>query len=232
MVAAATRTFGQNDLLEFDRRLAELRTSLSAPQSAGAYIAYTDGACFGNPSGPGGWAAAVFTAEPSSPVWHLFGHLSSTSNNRAEALGVLGALEWVPVASRVALRCDSELTVRILQGRYKIKSNTDIWERIARAREEKRLQVDPDWVRGHAGDPLNELADRLSKLGALNGSIDDLSSVAETAPSRSDPPELAGLVARGDWEQEFLSSVRQQLRRGRALSPKQLAVIERIRTRG
>jgi ribonuclease HI len=230
-VPGPARTFGQNDLEEFRTRLDELRRSQAPPDVAGPYMAYTDGACFGNPSGPGGWAAAVFTLGDTPRSWQLFGHLTSTSNNRAEALGVLGALEWVPAGSKLSLRCDSELTVRILQGRYKIKSNTDIWELIVSAREAKRLQLDPDWVRGHAGDPLNELADRLSKLGALNGTIDDLADLEVPVPA-AEPPELAGIMPRGNWEREFLSSVAQQLRRGRPLSPKQQAVIDRMRARG
>jgi ribonuclease HI len=227
----SARTFGINDLEEFSARLSELRTTLTPPQAAGRYIAYTDGACFGNPSGPGGWAAAMFGAPDFSPSWHLFGHLSSTSNNRAEALGVLAAMEWAPASSQLALRIDSELTVRILQGRYKVKANADIWERIFQARSDKRLQLDPDWVRGHAGDPLNELADRLSKAGALNGSLEDVSQVDIVAPP-AQPPELIGLVPRGEWEREFLMSVAQQLRRGRSLSPKQQAIVDRIRARG
>jgi hypothetical protein len=52
-----------------------------------------------------------------------------------------------------------------------------------------------------------------------------------TRPARADPPELAGLEPRSDWEREFLKSVAKQLRDGRAMSPKQAAVIERMRTR-
>jgi ribonuclease HI len=221
--------YGAHDLAEFTARLAELRATLAPPTEPGAFVTYTDGACFGNPSGPGGWAAAVFRSEPKAE-WHLFGHLSSTSNNRAEALGVLAALEWVPPTSKLALHSDSELTVRILQGRYKIKANTDIWDVILRTRLEKRLDVTYDWVRGHAGDPLNELADQLSKLGALNGRIEDLGAVSVAAPP-AEPPELAGLEPRGDWEREFLTSVSQQLRRGRSLSPKQQAIVDRMRSR-
>lgn len=192
-------------------------------------MAYTDGACFGNPRGPGGWAAAIFAGTES---WQLFGHLSSTSNNRAEALGVLGALEWVPPDSTLALHSDSELTTRQLQGRYKIKANTDIWAEIDRLRQHKPVHVVPEWVRGHAGDPLNELADRLSKLGARDGTLDDLATIESGLPPRpAEPPELAGLVPQGDWERGFLRSVGDQLRRGRSLSPKQQAVIDRIRQR-
>ena len=229
----SARLYGLNDLEEFRSRLAELRMSLTPPQAEGQYIAYTDGACFGNPSGPGGWAAAVFGAPDFAPSWQLFGHLSSTSNNRAEALGVLAALEWVPPGSALSLRIDSELTVRLLQGRYKVKANADIWERIVQTRTERRLQLDPDWVRGHAGDPLNELADRLSKLGALNGSIDDLSEAGVVSTSASaEPSKLSGLVPRGEWERQFLASVAEQLRRGRSLSPKQQVIVDRIRARG
>jgi ribonuclease HI len=221
------KAYGVRDLEEFSVRVADLRVSLDPPSKAGEFVAYTDGACFGNPTGPGGWAAAVFRE---SDAWKLFGHLSSTSNNRAEALGVLGALEWVPPSSRLRLHSDSELTVRQLEGRYKIKANTDIWGVIQSVRTEKQIDLVPEWVRGHAGDPLNELADRLSKLGALNGSADELDTLTVLTPP-AEPPELQGVVPKGDWERDFLKSIRDQLRRGRTLSPKQQAVVDRMRAR-
>jgi ribonuclease HI len=212
---------------EFNARMAELRLELRPPAEPGAFAVFTDGACFGNPKGPGGWAA-VFEGQ------YLWGHLSSTSNNRAEALGVLAALEWAPPGSRLEVHSDSELTVRILLGQYKAKANPDIWTLIRQARDEKRLTIEPVWVRGHAGDPGNELADRLSKLGARNGEfLDEPASqpVIQHAP-RGVQKELAGLVPQGDWEREFLSSIADQLRRKRPLSAKQQAVIDRIRRRG
>jgi len=219
--------YGTRDLEEFAIRVADLRLGLRPPSSAGDFVAYTDGACFGNPQGNGGWAAAVFG---DGEAWRLFGHLSSTSNNRAEALGVLAALEWVPAGSALRLHSDSELTVRQLQGRYKIKANTDVWEMIQRTRAEKEIQLAPEWVRGHAGDPLNELADRLSKLGALNRTDDDLPQDAVMAPP-PEPSELLGAVPRTDWERDFLASLRDQLRRGRSLSDKQQVVLARMRAR-
>jgi ribonuclease HI len=226
------KAFGVQDLDEFAARLAELRAICAPPTEKAEFLAYTDGACFGNPRGPGGWAAAVLAV---AQVWHLFGHLSSTSNNRAEALGVLGALEWVPPGSKLHLRTDSELTLRLLEGTYKVKSNTDIWAEIRRVRAEKQLDVVAEWVRGHAGDPLNELADRLSKLGARNASLEELgstSSGSDGAARKREASQLAGLVPQGDWEREFLRSVNDQLRRGRALSARQQAVVDRIRARG
>jgi hypothetical protein len=93
------------------------------------------------------------------------------------------------------------------------------------------LRVTLEWVRGHAGDPRNELADQLSKLGALNGHIEDLGELPIASAIEQMPAELAGLEPRGEWEREFLSSVAQQLRRGRGLTPKQQAVIDRMRLR-
>lgn len=247
------RAFGTRDIEQFARRLAELRLEAEAPTEPGTYVAHTDGACFGNPEGPGGWAAVVDVAQDQAREKRLrqpallWGHLSSTSNNRAEALGVLAALEWVPAGSALMVWSDSELTVRILQGRYKAKANPDIWAAIRQTIGDKQVSVQIDWVRGHAGDPLNELADRLSKMGAANRGSDwdvmledlDLSapanSAAKTSASVSDAEtaaELAGLEPRGEWEREFLRSVAKQLRSKRSLSPKQLAVIEKIRARG
>lgn len=231
------RVFGVSDLAEFNAVMAELARDLTPPSNAGEYVAYTDGACLGNPEGPGGWAAVVQRAASSGePEWLLWGHLSSTSNNRAEALGVLAALEWLPPESHLALHSDSELTVRILQGRYKARANPDIWAVINRTRADKRLDVQPQWVRGHAGDPRNELADRLSKLGAMHArNLDDLGAMLLEEPSRpakAEAPELDGLKARSDWERDFLKSVAKQLRGGRAMSEKQQAVIDRIRARG
>lgn len=194
-------------------------------------MAHTDGACIGNP-GFGGWGTLV---EAGEEHWELWGHLAQTTNNRAEALAVLAAFEWVPAGSELHLRADSELTLNILQGRYKVKANTDIWLEINRVRGAKNLTLKIEWVRGHAGDVGNERADYLSRVGAADGDViraENLGRNAPPAPGKKVPAELAGLVPQGDWEREFLSSVARQLRGGGRLSPKQLVIVERIRARG
>ncbi|MGI9148266.1 MAG: ribonuclease HI [Chloroflexota bacterium] len=230
--AVHQRSFGLEDLDEFRSRLVDLRAELQPAAGAADYLAYTDGACFGNPSGPGGWAAA-FSPHDDRPGWELWGHLSSTSNNRAEALGVLAALEWVPPGSRLTVRSDSQLTVRVFEGQYKAKANPDIWDEIRTTRTQKRLSVTIEWLRGHAGDRGNELADRLSKLGALKGDTARLEGL-EAAPVRktqSKAAELLGLEPGTDWERDFVRSVSKQLGDGRPLSDKQRAIVERIRAR-
>jgi ribonuclease HI len=230
--AVHKKSFGLKDVEEFRARLVQLRAEFEAPTDVTDYLAYTDGACFGNPSGPGGWGAAVYYVPGDLPSWELWGHLSSTSNNRAEALGILGALEWVPAGSRLTIRSDSQLSVRIFEGQYKVKANPEIWELIRTTRSEKRLAATAEWLRGHVGDPGNELADQLSKLGALNGNVTALDALeAPIRQVQAEAPELVGLEPRGDWERDFVRSVSKQLRGGRALSEKQQAVIAKIRAR-
>lgn len=195
----------------------------------GVFLAHTDGACIGNP-GFGGWGTLVDADD--GRQWELWGHLGATTNNRAEALAVLAALEWVPAGSKLTIVADSELTLNILKGAYKIKANRDIWLAIGQVRGEKHLDVTFEWVRGHAGHPGNERADFLSRLGAANGDLERAKGLgAMFAPRTSRPTEVDGLVGDGSWEKEFLQSVGQQLRAGRKLTEKQAAIVERIRAR-
>jgi ribonuclease HI len=223
--------------------MAQLRAELSPPREPGAFLAYTDGACFGNPDGPGGWSAVVTPVSADEPRWELWGHLTSTSNNRAEALGVLAVLSWTPPSSYLIIRSDSELTVNILKGVYKAKANADLWSAIRQTIADKRVVVSAEWVRGHAGDPGNERADQLSVLGAANGNVDLWekmlagASRANSTPRKPPrpqgvPEELHGLEPRGSWESSFVQSVAKQLRAGRPLSEKQATVLARIRARG
>jgi len=221
--------YGAADLEEFRARLESLRLELEPPSAQGAFTAHTDGACLGNPAGPGGWAAVVDVVG-SEASWDLWGHLSSTSNNRAEALGVLAALEWVPRGSSLLVRSDSELSVKIINRQYKVKANLDIWTVVFKTLTDKSLSVRTEWVRGHAGDPGNERADKLTLAGALQRDPSLLGDLPRrVAPAQ--PPELVGLEPKTAWEQEFVRSLADQLRRGRTLSPKQQAIVDRIRER-
>jgi len=229
---------GVDDLAQFRGRLAELRAALDPPPAGpGAYQVHTDGACQGNPDGPGGWAAVVQHVG-SGATWELWGHLSSTSNNRAEALGVLAAVEWVPAGSTVLLRSDSQLTLNQLAGRWKVKANGDIWADIRQTVATKELRITPEWVRGHAGDPGNERADALSVLGAVRGDAARAEQLRVDAAGRRPadagaavPAELVGVEPRGPWEIQFVASIAKTLRSGRPLSERQLAVLDRIRAR-
>lgn len=233
---------GADDLEQFATRLDELRSTLTVPALPGAFEAYTDGACLKNPDGPGGWAAVV-SALPTNSVseWELWGHLASTSNNRAEALGLLAAMSWVPQGSNLVLYSDSEYAVNVLAGRYKARANVDVWDEVKRVRAARRLVVEPRWVRGHVGTEGNERADRLAVLGAVRGDATRAASLRSAALARpvkrstaapAVPAELLGIEPRGPWEASFFDSIKRQVSAGKVLSEKQQVIVDRMRARG
>lgn len=82
---------------------------------------YIDGASRGNP-GPAAYAVLVKTAQ-GKPLASLSKILGETTNNVAEYRALLAALEYaVEHQHEVKLYSDSELLVRQIEGRYKVKS--------------------------------------------------------------------------------------------------------------
>lgn len=130
---------------------------------------WTDGGCKPNP-GPGGWAAILRfrTAER-----ELSGAEPVTTNNRMELTAAAEALETLKRPCRVLLHTDSEYlrngitkwhTGWVRKG-WKNASgdpvaNMDLWRRILAAAVPHEIEW--KWVRGHAGDVMNERADVLA----------------------------------------------------------------------
>ena len=134
---------------------------------------FTDGACSGNP-GPGGWGA-VLRYGPHEKELHG-GDAGPTTNNRMELMAAIQALESLTRPSTVRLTTDS---VYVRNGitswlhswkrngwrtsDKKPVKNAELWQRLEAAAE--RHEVTWDWVKGHAGHPENERADRLANKG-------------------------------------------------------------------
>ena len=91
--------------------------------SAGVYVAEVDGASRGNP-GPASYGLVVRTLE-GGVAWEQGKYIGRNTNNVAEYHALLAALDYA--ASRglraLRIRSDSELLVRQMQGRYKVKSS-------------------------------------------------------------------------------------------------------------
>ena len=135
-------------------------------------VIYTDGACSGNP-GPGGWGAVLATARWSR---NCTAETAPTTNNRMELLAAISALEALSRPVSVQLYTDSKYVLdgitKWLPGwqrnGWKTASkqpvkNVDLWQRLVAAMAPH--QVSWHWVKGHAGDPGNERADELARLG-------------------------------------------------------------------
>lgn len=159
---------------------------------------YTDGACSPNP-GPGGWGALLVRGAAEQELYGA--QASSTTNNRMELMAPICALQSLPTPCAVRLYTDS---IYVRDGitkwmlRWKVNGwqtaakqpvkNVDLWRLLDAA--VGRHDVRWHWVKGHAGHPGNERADRLAARGLAQALTGD-------APPDTFPAVLAA-VAGGD----------------------------------
>lgn len=139
---------------------------------------YTDGACSGNP-GVGGWAVAIIT---NGNCKTYTGNEKITTNNAMELTAVLKALQFVlnDNIKNAVIFSDSAYVCNAINNRWllnwrtngwknqkggKIK-NLDLWQWILEFLLESKeigLDVEIQKIKGHSGEPYNELCDRLAK---------------------------------------------------------------------
>jgi len=122
-------------------------------------IAYTDGACSGNP-GPAG-LGVVLCVGPARR--ELSEYLGAATNNVAELTAILRALEAVEASDEaVAVYTDSQYAIGVLQKGWKPKVNQELIATTRlRMRNFSKLRL--IYVKGHAGIPMNERADELAR---------------------------------------------------------------------
>ncbi|MDO8553490.1 MAG: ribonuclease HI family protein [Candidatus Micrarchaeota archaeon] len=121
-------------------------------------VIYTDGACYGNP-GPMG--VGVVAYKDDKIVWELSEYIGEGTNNIAEYTALIRALEFASstLEKTIHIRSDSELMVKQLTGKYKVK---DIKLKVLYGKAIHLcggLQVTFE----HIPREKNELADELSK---------------------------------------------------------------------
>ncbi len=151
-------------------------TFTPGPDSAEVVEVWTDGGCKPNP-GPGGWAAILRFRRVEK---ELSGAEPATTNNRMELTAAAAALEALKRPCRVVLHTDSEYVkngiTRWHTGwvRKNWRSSTgdpvknmDLWKRLLAAAAQHKIEW--RWVRGHAGDVMNERADALATAARERG---------------------------------------------------------------
>jgi ribonuclease HI len=126
---------------------------------ADAWIAYTDGACSGNP-GPAG--SGVVLIAPGGKMHEGLEYLGEATNNVAELTAILRAVEWIPAEARaIVVHTDSQYAIGVLQKGWKAKANGELVARAKRVVQERRAKL--VYVPGHQGVALNERADELAR---------------------------------------------------------------------
>ena len=141
-------------------------SSAASKEAATAeWVAYTDGACSGNP-GPAGSGMVVIA--PGGKIHEGFEFLGHGTNNIAELTAVLRGAECIPKdAQTAAVMTDSKYAIGVLTKGWKAKVNQEL---IAHARQVlagRNLRV--VYVPGHSGVPLNERADELAREAVRTG---------------------------------------------------------------
>jgi ribonuclease HI len=129
-------------------------------RTADGWVAFTDGACSGNP-GPAGSGMVVI--HPGGKIAEGFEYLGTSTNNVAELTGILRALEVIPAdAPSILIHTDSQYSIGVLTKGWKAKVNQEL---IAKTKSllAKRPQARLVYVKGHAGIPMNERADELAR---------------------------------------------------------------------
>ncbi len=141
---------------------------------------YTDGAARGNPDGPGGYGV-VLQFTDSKGILHeqeLSAGYKKTTNNRMELMAAIVGLEALNRPCEVELYSDSKyLTDAFNQhwidqwikkgwkrGKNETVKNIDLWKRLLSVKQKHEVRF--NWVKGHAGQEINERCDRLATTAA------------------------------------------------------------------
>ncbi|HEY4742244.1 MAG TPA: reverse transcriptase-like protein [Candidatus Acidoferrales bacterium] len=146
-----------------------------APEApAAVHTAHVDGASRGNP-GPASYAAIIYGPD-GNQVFQIGKYLGRDTNNVAEYYALIAALDYAAnhAIKRLRVNSDSELLVRQMQGRYKVKSPDlrPLFERaanLARSLEYFAIQHVPREMNRDADLLANEALDRTDGRTAVHG---------------------------------------------------------------
>src|SRR5947209_7750338 len=135
-----------------------------------------DGSSLGN--GRGDPRAAAVAVLGFKGIWKAFGvFLGAATNQQAEIAAATLGLANLKQPCQVRLLSDSRYVVETMCGRFRKKTNHDWWQQLEKAAS--KHTVTWEWVKGHSGHTVQEVADKTARLIAEKGYVD--SSLLEQA---------------------------------------------------
>ncbi len=129
----------------------------------------SDGSSLGNgKTNPRAAAVAVLGFKG---YWKAVGeYLGNATNQQAEIAAAALGLENLREPCRVKLLSDSRYVVETMGGTWKRKTNHDWWARLDKAAG--RHTIEWEWVKGHSGHEIQEVADKAARRIAAAGEVD------------------------------------------------------------
>jgi ribonuclease HI len=128
-----------------------------------------DGSSLGN--GKGNPRAAAVAVLGFKGIWKAVGeYLGNATNQQAEIAAARIGLENLKEPCKVKVLSDSRYVVETMGGTWKRKTNHEWWARLDRAAA--KHQIEWQWVKGHSGHEVQEVADTLARKTAELGRVD------------------------------------------------------------
>ena len=128
-----------------------------------------DGSSLGN--GKGNPRAAAVAVLGFKGYWKAFGkYLGNATNQQAEIAAATLGLENLKEPCRVKVLSDSRYVVETMGGSWKRKTNHEWWEKLDHAAAKHAIVW--QWLKGHAGHQVLEIADKAARKIATTGKVD------------------------------------------------------------
>ncbi|HEY0428403.1 MAG TPA: RNase H family protein [Pyrinomonadaceae bacterium] len=129
-----------------------------------------DGSSLGN--GRGKPRAAAVAVLGYRGYWRAFGeYLGEATNQQAEIAAAEIGLRNLTEPCKVKVLSDSRYVVETMSGRFRKKANLEWWAKLDKAAA--KHQITWQWIKGHAGHDVQEVADSMARTIAELGRVDE-----------------------------------------------------------
>ena len=128
-----------------------------------------DGSSLGN--GRGETRAAAVAVLGFKGYWRAVGeYLGNATNQQAEIAAATLGLANLKEPCKVKVLSDSRYVVETMTGNFRKKTNHQWWARLDKAAS--KHEIDWQWIKGHAGHEIQEVADKAARKITSAGVVD------------------------------------------------------------